>query len=384
MVAAAVIGSAVVGAGATYAASKSQSKAINSAANTEAAASQANIAAAEAERQRNEALFRPLMDDADKAKAYADALSYGSGTYTPPGATQPVTVSRDDVMQAIQGTPLAQLASTQYADRNALADQTYAGSNSLADQEYNDYYGLADQNYNDATGLASQARTGRRDLAQTNLDQRLANNDQIFNAWDAQAQDQANRAIDLNFSRGGVTGLVGQTRAGVAQVGQQYALDAYGKRADLNAAAYDPYFQDVNAAENDYWGDMGAATGARSDARTNATTTRDNRYRTGYDAYSGARAQNYDQYAGDQLGNYSDYNDFLQGRINRGDQGRGAIAGAGQTTLGITTQQNTNAARSAADAAYARANNNTQLYSNLSSIFGDALGQLSKISNTKK
>lgn len=375
-VATAVIGSAVIGGIASAGAAKSANKAITNASNAETAAAYANIQAAEEERARNEALFQPYLNDEGQARAYADALAFGQGSYMPAGATQPITVTRAQVEQSIAGTPLARLAEESYAQREGLADETYAGTQALAADEYGGFIGVADDNYADAAGLAGQARTGRRTVAQDNLDQRLTLEDQSYAAWLPISQQAEQDAIDLNFSRGGVTGLVGQTRQGVGQTTQAAAMERNLRHLTGRQAAYDPYYGDVTNAEDAYWGDMGAATGQRAEARTYATGLRAQRGADAYAQRQGARGAAIDYRAGDRAASYADYADFLQGRQTQGERARQNIASGGQATLGITTAQNTNAGRAQADAAYARGATQQQLYGDLARIAGDAYGAI--------
>lgn len=370
----AAIGGAVIGAGATRAAAKSSNKAITNAANAETAAATANIQAAERERARNEALFAPYMDDENQARAFAEALAFGEGVYTPAGATQPVTVTRAEVEQAIAGTPLARLAEESYAARAGLADDTYAGALGLAQGEYDDFLGVSEDNYVDATTLAGQARTGRRGVAQENLDRRLSLEDQSYAAWLPISEQAERDAIDLNFSRGGVTGLVGQTREGVGQTTQAAAMERNLRHLTGRQAAHEPYYADVTSAEDAYWGGMGRATETRGDARTYATGLRSQRTTDAYTQRQGARGAAIDHRAGDRAISYADYSDFLQGRQSQGERARQNIASGGQATLGITTNQTTNAGRAQGEAAYARGAVQQQLYGDLARIAGDAYG----------
>ncbi len=372
-VAVAVAGVTAVG---TLAASSSAASASRDATRAQTNAAAADRALAREQRDKNEQLFAPYLQDENMAKAWADALAYGSSSYTPAGASSPITITRDQVMGQIAGTPLAQLADTTFAGRNDITNQTYSGDQALAGQEYDANLGAGDQNYADSTSAAEAARTGRSTQAQANLDQRLANNANTYAAWDAQARDQANRAIDLNFSRGGVTGNVGSTRAGVAQVGQQYALDAYGKLVDLNAAAYDPYYSDINHATDTYYNDVGAATDARNSNRTAATATRGNRNQNAYDAYRSGLSSNYDTYAGDRASAYGDFQDFLRGRQSTGFNARSQIAAGGQAYVNSATAANNNAANAIAQGAYQRGQIQQQTYADLANIVGNAYGAI--------
>lgn len=377
-VAVAVAGAGVVGAVVAGNAAKDAAK---KQANAVQGASDANIALERETRDRNTALFKSYMDDEAQAEAYADALYYGSGSYTPPGSNTPVTVSRNQVLAQIENTPLAQLADTDFAAREELTQDTYAGALDLADTEYGDLRGVADENYGAATGLASDARTGRRGVAQENLDSRLALEDESYAAWLPMSQEAENRAIDLTFSRGGVTGLVGQTREGIGRTTQDAAMERNLRRLEGYQAAYAPYYDDVTHAEDTYWGDMGAATDARGQAYTYATANKGDRAKSAYDAYSRNRAANYDSFAGDRLTSYGSYSDFLQDRQARGAGARENIAGY-NSSYAASAAANKNRAADAAAAAYGRQGQiNQQLYGDLAEIAGAFAGS---ITNKKK
>lgn len=450
----AVVGSTIIGVGASAAAANSQSKAIKNATAAETAASEANIAATERERARNEDLFRPYIGQGDKAQAYLDALMYGEGSYggapsspssyagggeydwdahlrnnpdiaaeaermvglghfpsvqayaqhhyetfgvtgghaPPPTFAQTqaggpgapgTTVSRQDVLDQIEQSPLNAYAQQDWWRRTDIAQRNHDGAYDLADREYADLSDVTEGNYDNAVKLAGDARTGRRDLAYSNLTQRLENNAAAYDAWDAVAKDQLGKAIDLNFSRGGVTGQVGATRRGVTDAGQSYALDAYGRRTALDADAYNPYYADVTAAEDTYWGDRGAAENNRSQARTYNTSQRSGRRQNAYDARANAYVRNYDTYAGDRLNAYGDYVSGLQGNADRGFDARRSVASYGQAATSANNQQRSSAARSAADASYARGAVQQQLYSDVAQIAGDAYGSFVNTQNSK-
>lgn len=385
---AAILGSAVIGAGATAAASRSQSSAIRSAANTEAQASAANLAAAERERARNEALFQPEIERGRRADSYLDALYYGNASYTPtassaytggyssqaaPNATD---ITRNDVYGMIDASPLAQRGREDLAAREALAMDAYTGDVGLATSDLAARYGDASAEADAIRSEADRALSSNEALLLQDYMKRQGFTDQEIAAWVANAEVGRDRAVDQVFSRGGVNGMIGQTRRGVAQVEQDYARDRAQYEAGQRRADYDQY------ANPRY-----AAYGARDDAYMGATQNYWNRRNTAYDAYSGAnsrawdnlsgrRASAYDTAAGDWRTAYADTTGYWSDQSGRGAQGRGAVAGAGQTTLGITTAERTRAAQAAADAAYARANVTANAYNNYGNIVGDALGAI--------
>lgn len=397
----ATLGSAAIGAIGTMSAAKSASASAKDQAKAAAGASAADLALAREQRQQNELLFSQYLADENMAKAYADALAYGTATYTPGtgglgqgtlseaelrtqypalwtqyqalghdgidgnaanaaaaggfptfvsqqmgpeavrridgSAPPPITITRDQVMAQIEGTPLAQLANTDYAAREGLADQTYAGARDLAQDEYGDLTGVAHDN----------------------LDQRLSLEDASYAAWLPQSQEAEQRAIDLNFSRGGVTGLVGETRRGVGQTTQEAALERNRRYLEGRQTAYEPYY-----------GEM-----------TDATALRGQRNQGAYDAYSHTRGANYDQFSGDRLNSYANYTDFLAERQNKGFDARSQISSGGQAYVTAASNANNRAADAAA-ASYGRQGQiQQQLYGDLANIAGNVYGA---ITNRKK
>lgn len=403
---------AVIGAGiglvGTAVASSSANRASRDAANATTSANAANLQLAREQRAANEQLFAQYLGSEAQARAYLDALEFGSATYTPgangisgglsgfelenylrerfpqeaalwdsweragnsatnghrtlwgnfqgylqaqhrPELQQAMTdlqeqqqteqggaqtITRDQVMAMLEGTPLAQYANEDYLAREALNEDYRTGA-----------YDLADSEYSDITGQA-----------QENLDQRLALEDQSYAAWLPQSQQAERDAIDLNFSRGGVTGLVGQTREGVGRTTQEAALERNRRRLEGYQAAYSPYYDD-----------MMDATGLRGGRRQSA-----------YDAYSGRRAADFDQYAGDRLNSYADFRGYLTDAANRGLSARNSIAGFNDNYASAATAANNSNAAAQRDAAYQRGQVQQQLFGDIARISGDAWDSIRK------
>lgn len=285
-------------------------------------------------------------------------------------------LTRADAEAQVEATMPYRLGEDEFAAQNQITDQTYAGANSLANEEYDAMWGVADGNYGDFISYADNARTGRRGVAQSNLDQRLDNNRRTYDAWDAQAQDEARKAVDQTFSRGGVTGLVGQTRAGVAEVGQDYALQAARERAALDADAYDPYFDDVTGAEVGYWDTVGGATGARADARTYATETRAGRRQGAYDSRQRGYASNQATRTANRQATYADYLAGLRGEADRGYSARTGQASAGQTYANAASGAVGRAADAASADAQRRGEIQQTLYGDIARTVGNAWGAI--------
>lgn len=299
------------------------------------------------------------------------------------GAAQPAqTITREQVLAQINGTPLAQAAQQWLDTRNQIDTQNYSGAQTLAQQERTDLEGTAQRNYADALAEADRARTGRRGESDAQLQQRLSNNAQVRDAWNARATNERDRAIDQEVSRFGVSGQLGAARRGVAQVGQEYALDFANLDADLNAQAYDPYFAQNWDTETGYWGTRGDSTDTMGAANTYAAVNYGNRNQRAYDTYAASRRGNYDQYTQDWGGAYTDYlENNLGRRSSRGQTSRNVISGAGaDMTDRITSAVG---ARGQAQAASAQQQGaiQQQLYGDLANIAGNAV---TSIWNRKK
>jgi hypothetical protein len=429
-VAGAVIG-AVGAIGGSLLSSRSASRASSDASRSASDTAAADRELARETRAANAALFAPYLQDEALAKAYADALYFGEGTVRAgsSGVSRPMseveiqfaypelyvqwstqprgpfgnrnwltlqqfmqnngvdtnvagtntpaqTITRQQVLDQIEGTPLAQLANTDFAAREDLADETYAGADALADGERNDLRGVGDENYTAATDLAGRARTGRRGVAQENLDSRLGEEENSYAAWLPISQQAERDAINLNFSRGGVTGLVGQTRAGVGETTQNAAMERNLLRMQGRQRALDPYYGDVTNAEDTYWSDQGSALDERGSTYLGAEELRGRRRQNNYAAYSGARSANYDQFAGDRLNAYADYAGFLNDRVARGGQARNNIAGFASDYASAATAAN-NRASQAAQAAHARQGQiQQQLYGDMADIAGNTYASI--------
>jgi hypothetical protein len=436
----AAVAGAAIGVVGSVAASRSASNASRDASRSAEQAATQDRALARETRMANEAMFAQYLGDEEMARAYLDALQYGVGSYNvggqSPGTTRnmtleevraqnprlvrawesgdksvygrpytdfiqyvaahpdgvttqtvqgatgtPIQVTRAQVMTEIDRTPLAEFARTHFGAREGLAEETYAGGDALADGERNDLRGVGDENYGAATDLAGRARTGRRGVAQENLDSRLGKEADSYAAWLPMNAKAEQDAINLNFSRGGVTGLVGQMHRAVGQTTQDAAMERNLRRLQGIQAAYDPYYDDVTNAENIHWNDQGAALDERGSTYLGAEELRGRRRQNNFAAYSGARAANYDQFAGDQLNSYASYTGFLNDRVGRGGQARNNIAGFASDYASAATAAN-NRASQAAQAAHARQGQiNQQLYGDLADVAG---GTYASIFNRNK
>ena len=507
-VATAVIGSAVIGAGATAVASKSQNKAITAAAAAEQQASAANIQAAERERARNEALFAPEVGRGNRADAYLDALYYGTGSFSgaPPAGSaysaQPAqsledilraqnpdmaqrwdaweannknkpnghratfgdfagyvraerpqalteaqsqysqsvapiptgsdpnatTVNRSDALAQIASNPLIGIGEQNYSEQMGLADSGYASERALAERGLSDRYGDAAAEYAAQDGItnneflarmseADRARADREGVGQTAYDGRVGLLTEDFDTrrgyTDKAITDRAQlnaiyqgQAQDRTASMLGLTGQVGKAARAGAERANELNLEFADTERQWRNEDYDPYASGRYAAYSDlarvregaaerFADDSSTAITGRSGAQRVNTSNLYDRRAGAYDTYegidlSGLRTRN-NRYGvaqndrnASRLAAYGDWQDYMTGQSSRGAAGRGAISSAGQSTLGITSGERTNAARSAADAAYARGNVAADSANAYGAIAGDAFGSLSGILKQKK
>lgn len=364
--AAAVVGvvGAVAGANAAKSAAKKQAGAIQ-------AGTDAQVALAQQQMALTQQLFAPYLQDEQMAKAYVEAIFLGSGSYTPPGGS-PITITRDQVMAQLEQTPLAQYAEELYQGAQALADETRTGADALSDEEYAALRGQYDENYGQLLDRYGQARTGRRELSDEQLAQRLALESDSYAAWLPQSQLAEQRATDAMFSRGGVTGLVGQTRRGVAETAQEAEMERNLRRLEGVQRAYEPYFDEYQGAELDYWQDALNADRSRADLYNYATEQRADQRRGAYDAQRAAYDANYARRASDQLANYADYANYWGDRQRRGEDARRTIASGGENYADRASQAIGQGAQAQAEkyAAYGRADAN--MYGGVANAAGSA------------
>ena len=196
------------------------------------------------------------------------------------------TITRDDAYANLQQTLPWQFNEQDYTKRDALNEEDYAKLNALNEEDYAKLNALNEEDYLKAQGFT---------------------NDEIA-AWVANAQAEQDKSINALFNRGGLTGQVGATRRGVAQVGEEYARDRAQYEAGRRRADYEPY----------------------ADRRVSNYSTYGDRRVANYDQFSKRRAGNYDTYAGGRLSAYGDYLDALSGEADTGYNAATGQASAGK------------------------------------------------------
>lgn len=85
-------------------------------------------------------------------------------------------------------------------------------------------------------------------------------------AWTANAEAERDKSMDALFSRGGITGQVGATRRGVAQVGEEFGRDRAQYEAGRRRSDYGRYSEGRYAALDDYTGYLESESGRGYDA----------------------------------------------------------------------------------------------------------------------
>jgi len=327
-------------------------------------------------------------------------------------------VDSGDALDLVFQSPQLQFADEDLARDLALSDETYEGElglvedtlgdlDNLAGEERGAVEGLLDDTFGgrlsradearaalEAEALASRDRT--LDLLRQDYDQRRDISGREISAWEALADEAQRDAIDQVFSRGGIDGRIGMTRAGVADVAQDYARQRALYGAERERLDFDPLSQGRLQAEGEYGDRRYSARDAWNAARRGADAERAEGRMTALDAYYAARNSNARGAAGQRqqlfrerqgragtiASNWSGARDAAFGDFQRywgadADAGQGAASGFGRDAQGYTTAQyglNYNRARFNSDATVQRANINTNLWNNLASAAGTAAG----------
>lgn len=343
-VAVAVAGAGVVGA---VVASNSAKSTAKKQAEVAQQTSAADIALARETRTKNEALFAQYLGDEARARAYSDALTYGSGTYPGPNNTT-VSISRAQVEQEIAGTPLAQLAESTYAERDTQANQSYADENTQAQSSYagaqtrndrdldargdlatgrrGEAEGIADQSYANSNTEADRARAERQGQAQTGLDARYGEADQNYSArMDEAGRARTDREGTAASARAGLRGVGDENYSNTLTALEQDYLKRQGftddEIASWNAKAEVERDRAINAAASR----LGVTGQTGRAVRTVADTTQN--YAMDRALYEGERNRaDYEPYSTGRLGADAQRGDtYLQAEGQYGDDLRRSV-----------------------------------------------------------
>lgn len=317
----------LISAGASLVGGALASKSAKNAAGTAAAGDQAALQAQREAYDNARGTLQPYVNRGNKGQAYLDALTYGSGSYAdaPVYASSP-SESLDAILKEQNPQAWAQWRQwesklkpgsytkghrAQFGDFAGYLKATDPGAMQRAQEALNasmapggddstyltredamsNLYAQPEWQWNEQDYDTRQGMTEADYLARQGFTA-----DEIA-AWNDNADVAEERAVDQVFSRGGVTGMIGQTRRGVAQVGQDYARD----RAQYAAG----------------------------------------RKRSDYDIYSGRQSSDFDTYAGGKRSAYGSYLDALSG-----DADRGYEAATGQSSAGQVYANNSGRMRS--------------------------------------
>jgi hypothetical protein len=330
----------LISAGASLAGGAFASKSSKNAAGTAAAGDQAALQAQQEAYDNSRGTLQPYVNRGNKGQAYLDALTYGRGTYTDapvygsspaenldatlkqqnPGAwatwqgwesklkpgsytkghrgvygdfqgflkaTDPTALQRaQDALNA--GTASGGAASGDVITRDDALENLYVQPDwQWNEEDYTTRQGMTDADYATRQGMTEADYLARQGFT-----------DAEIAAWMASADVAEGRAVDQMFSRGGVTGMVGQTQRGVAQVGQDFARDRAQYSAGRKRGDYDIYS-----------GRKGAD----------------------YGNYSGRKVSDFNTYAGGKRSAYGSYLEALSGDADRGYQASTGQASAGQS-----------------------------------------------------
>lgn len=201
------------------------------------------------------------------------------------GGVVPGTVDGGDVLDLFEANPLLDYAEEDALRRRYISDDTFDGEEILTARDLETFEGLRRDERADTEALVDSQAGDLRALYQDQLGDRRAEIEAAFRAqqaadaaardavrgeadagygrsinlltedlgvrrgisereiaaWLANSDIEQSRANDLVFSRGGVSGQIGATRRGVAQVGQDYARDRAIYRGGRERADYDPF-----------------------------------------------------------------------------------------------------------------------------------------------
>lgn len=269
--------------------------------------------------------------------------------------------TQEDVYNEIAANPLFQMADAEYADQSALDADVLSGDLSRAGA------------FRDETLNRIAAEEARRRAEVTDArSQRDAALTGYIDAWDQRAQVARARAEDQIFGRGGVTGMIGQTRRGVAQVGEDYARDRSVEEYDGRRDILNTYLDDLSGVGQFAYGAKDNAYGGYFDNQETAyANSSDRRQRNVGQRYAGRRAGygDYLDLIGDQMG------DYRQGIQNVSSAASGFAQDASNTAR-QSGQSRADAYRGVADAQsagkIARARIWQQGYTNAAKGFGEA------------
>lgn len=286
------------------------------------------------------------------------------------------TVTRDQVEGQIAESLPYRYADEEFDAQEGLATDAWNRANYFGILAEEEERGALDANYVADNTRADEARADRRAVADEQLQGRLGRVEDSYAAWLPMSQKAEQDAIDLVFSRGGVTGLVGQTRAGVGQTTQNAAMERNLRRYEDVEGAYAPYDAQIWDTESIYQTDKDAALGKRGAGYYDAALRKSDRGYAAQGAYSATQAQNQ---ANRTAGRQNAYADYVAGLNSR--SGTGYSAATGQASAGATYADRASdaigrSADAASQAAYARGQNQQTLYGDVARIAGDAYGAI--------
>lgn len=253
-------------------------------------------------------------------------------------------VTRDDVLANIRANPLYQQGEEDFGYQIGLSDRQLGDTMGYVTGDYAARTGATNA-FTDAelSRIAADEARRRAELEEARS-QREGALTSYITAWDANARTARDRAEDQMFSRGGVTGQIGQTRRGVAQVGEDYARSRALEEATGRQSILDSYLNGRQGIGE--W-----AYDTRSGAYGNQYADNQRAYDLYADGRQGASDRFYQQRyaAGQQRSNartsaYDDYSGYLSDEQAAGRQARSGQASAGQAYVNAASNARSNAA----------------------------------------
>ena len=228
--------------------------------NAAATAAAGNADALNAQREAYEnsrGVLQPYVNRGNRAQSYLDAMLYGTGSFTDaPGYLSSPSQSLEAML--IKQNPGAW--ATWQGWEQKLKPSSYTKGHRAV---YGDFKGFLQKTnpaaIENAQGAMQQAAAQggtkvTRDAAYRNLQETIpwqlneedylkaqGYSDDEIAAWTANAEAEQDKSMDALFNRGGLTGQVGATRRGVAQVGEEFARDRAQYEAGRRRSDYDKY-----------------------------------------------------------------------------------------------------------------------------------------------
>ena len=259
----------LISAGASLIGGAMGSKASKNAAKAQAAADKAALDFQKRQYEESKGYLEPYRRRGSRADSYLDALYYGEGApvsssggylsdaspdadraalkYMYDTATPEARAVINNLMGQSGGDPLEAVRTATTMFPNWRAEFDAARKTLSAKQASAQPITREDVMAQIAATPMSQYNEQDYAKAQDLTDDEIA-------AWVANAEAEQDKSVAALFSRGGITGQVGSTRRGVAQVGEEFGRDRAQYEAGRRRSDYGRYSEGRYAALDDYTG----------------------------------------------------------------------------------------------------------------------------------